>query len=90
MELKDLAGKTVRVTIIREHGLDTFQLLLENGYTEELEPDEARKWFKDHGVTDDEAMEHALDMAWNFYRHRVKIDQFKVPQVKHPAYQVQL
>lgn len=89
-ELKDLVGQPVRVLILRPAGEPCFTLVLDNGYTEELEPDDCRKWFKDHGVTEELRLENALDMAWNFYEHRIKIDHFQMPQVRHPAYEVQL
>ena len=54
----------VRVT--REMPLEWFKLeLVDNGYTEELEPDECRDWFKKRGANMD-SVERALDYAWNF------------------------
>jgi len=86
MELSTLVGHEVRVVITREPWGDCFNLLLDNGYSEELEPDETRQWFKDHGVTESERLESALDMAWNFYHHIITIVNFQVPAVAHPAY----
>jgi hypothetical protein len=89
-ELKTLIGQEVRVRVTREPFGDYFMLWLENGHTEELEPDATRKWFKDHGVTDDEGLEKGLDTAWNFYEHIFTIENFQVPLVVHPKYAVQI
>ena len=90
MELKALIGQPVRVVVTRIPFGDYFTLTLENGYTEELEPDETRKWFTDHGITDKLGLESALDYAWNFYEHLITIENFKVPEVAHPKYAVQI
>lgn len=90
MDLKALIGHEVRVKVTREPWGEDFMLALDVGHTEELGPDETRKWFKDHGVTDDEGLEKSLDECWNFYETVILIDNFQVPQVKYPAYQPQL
>jgi hypothetical protein len=90
MELKDLVGQPVKVRVTREPWGDAFTLHLENGYTEEFDADETRTWFKEHGITDIDGLESALDMAWNFYAHTIKIENFCIPISKHPAYEVQL
>jgi hypothetical protein len=83
-------GQELLVIITREPFSDYFTLHLPNGHTEELEPDEARKWFKDHGVNDDEGLEHCLDMCWNFYKHEVLIDAYVEPAVANPRYAPQV
>lgn len=75
----------MRVT--REPFGEEFTIHLPNGHTEELDPDETRKWFFDHGVTNDEALEKALDECWNFYETSVLIESFQEPVKPFPAYQ---
>lgn len=89
-ELKTLIGQEVRVKVTREPFGDYFMLHLENGHTEELEPDATRKWFKEHGITDMEGLEKSLDECWNFYETVIWIDNFKVPQAVFPKYAVQI
>lgn len=90
MDLNSLIGQPVRIAVTRVPGGDYFTLTLENGYTEELEPDETRAWFKAHGVSDSLGLESALDYAWNFYEHVITIENFKVPKVAHPKFAVQI
>ena len=46
-----------------------FNLALENGQTEELEPEDTREWFRLHGANM-EVVEKALDYVWNFGTYR--------------------
>lgn len=90
MNLQALVGHPIHIRVTREPFGQTFTFLLDNGYTEELEPDEARAWLKEHGVTDTLAIERALDDAWNFYETDIKIKCFSVPKAKHPQFQPQV
>lgn len=60
--------------------------------SEELEPDEARAWFKARGIRDDEALEKALDETWNFYQAVVTIagDVYREPTRPFPKFQPQV
>lgn len=69
---------------------DYFNLALDIGHTEELDPEETRQWFYAHGVTDKLGLEKSLDDCWNFYEAVAVIEHFKVPPVKHPAFAVNL
>ncbi len=89
-ELQALVGHTVTVKLSRIPFGDYFTLTLDNGHTEELEPEETRKWFYTHGVTDKLGLEKCLDECWNFYESVVEIDSFKVPVAAHPAFEVKL
>jgi len=82
-----IQGQELRVRITRQPFLDEFTLHLPNGHTEELMPDEARQWFKDHGVDDDEGMEKVLDECWNFYESVLIIDAYREPVKPFPGYQ---
>ena len=75
-----------RVVITREPWSDFFVLTLENDFTEELEPEDTRTWFREHGA-DMHALETALDDCWNFGKAIVTIKHFKQPVKKHAAYQ---
>jgi hypothetical protein len=56
-----------------------------DGYTEELELDDVRKWFKDRGANMD-AVEEALTQAWNFLRSEVLIQNPKYPSTPRMPY----
>ena len=60
-----LPESALRVKIHRTPFMDFFDLRLDNGYTEEVHWEEVRGWFKDRGANMD-ALEKALDYAWNF------------------------
>jgi hypothetical protein len=99
VELQALVGHTVTVKLTREPWGDCFNLALDNGHTEELEPEETRKWFKEHlskalcreaELKREEAIEKVLDEAWNFREAAVVIEDFNLPLVAHPAYAVKL
>jgi hypothetical protein len=53
------------VQIKREPFADMFDLVMDNGHSEQLEPDELREWFKVRGG-DVEKLEPVLDYCWNF------------------------
>lgn len=73
------------VKIAREPFGDYFTLTLPNGHTEELEPDDARAWFKEHGAEMD-AVEKALDRTWNFYSANFIIENYSEPVMKKSKY----
>ncbi len=69
---------TLHVVITREPFIEYFVITLDNGHTEELEPEECRAWFKERGANMD-IVEKALDHCWNFYRSEVNIRNPKEP-----------
>jgi hypothetical protein len=56
-------------------------LTLDDGATEDLEPDEAREWFKIRGANM-EGVEKALDYVWNFYTAGITVHNPKKPILK--------
>lgn len=84
-------GTPIKIRITRQPYDDYFVLHFSRrgkDQSEELEPDDARKWFKDHGVKNSEAVERALDDAWNFYESIVNISAttWKEPVLPNQAY----
>jgi len=71
-----MAPLTVNIT--REAWSDYFCLELDNGHSEELEPEDARSWFRVRGA-DMEVVDKALDHCWNFYRSNVEISNPRSP-----------
>ena len=55
------------VKIKREPFAEEFDLELENGHSESLDPDALRAWFKERGG-DVDKLEDVLDTCWNFPR----------------------
>ena len=56
----------LRLRITREAWSDFFVITrLDNGYSEELEPDATREWLKAHGADMTKA-DKVLDHVWNF------------------------
>jgi hypothetical protein len=83
---KGVLPTALHVIIKREIFADFFTLVLDNGHSEELEPDEARAWFKQRGANMD-AVEKALDHAWNFKRSEFYIQNPKEPALANrPSY----
>lgn len=77
----------MRVRITREPFGDYFTLHLDNRpNAEELDPEETRKWFKEHGA-DMEKLETVLDECWNFYEAVCTISSYKEPKLAHPDFQ---
>lgn len=77
----------VIVELTREPWGESFMLAIDRAgrkSTEELEPDETRAWFKEHGITNDEALEKALDECWNFYRTTIVIPGHVYKEPKKP------
>ena len=58
---------------------DFFTLVMDNGHTEELEPEELREWFRVRGA-DMDKMEKVYDQAWNFRRAEVLIENPREPK----------
>jgi hypothetical protein len=79
-------ASALHVYITREPGLDWFNFKLPNGYTEELDPDQARKWLKDRGANMVVA-EKALDRAWSFYSAHLWITKPKMVPLTDPSIQ---
>jgi hypothetical protein len=77
---KSVLDSALHVIIKHEIFSDFFTLVQSNGHTEELEPDEAREWFKIRGAKMD-AVEKALDHAWNFKRAEFYIQTPKEPSI---------
>lgn len=76
----------LHVSITREPGLDWLNFALPNGYTEELEPEQARTWLKERGANMDVA-EKALDRAWNFGSANLWIAKPKMAPLADPTVQ---
>jgi hypothetical protein len=70
----------LHVLVTREMFIEFFTLTLDNGYTEEMEPDAVRTWFKERGANMD-VVEKCLDHAWNFMRAEINISNPKEPSV---------
>ena len=68
----------VRVVITRQQFNDYITLRLDNGYTYELDPEEARAWFKTRNA-DMDAVERGLDHAWNFSYAEIRMHNFREP-----------
>jgi hypothetical protein len=51
---------------------EDFYTLKFDGQSEDLDPDQVREWFKKRGANAD-AVELAMDRAWNFYRADVVV-----------------
>lgn len=75
----------LHVLILREMWGDFFTLILDNGHTEELDPEETRAWFKVRGANMD-VIEKVLDQVWNFQRAEVEIAHPKEPKVVRLPY----
>lgn len=56
-----------------------------DGYTEELEIDDVREWFKQRGANMD-AVQESLDQCWNFLRSEVSIENPKTPSTPKLPY----
>jgi hypothetical protein len=77
------------VLVTREPFSDYFVIQLESGQSEELEPEEARTWFAEHGANMD-AVEKCLDHVWNFRQASITITDFRLPKYKLHAHAPQL
>ena len=100
----EIVKPDVRVHVTRIPYDDYFQLSYQiNGrqMSEELDPDETRKWFTDrfsvpksveHGKQRDEMLGKALDECWNFYETWITIpgDVYVEPAKPFPHYQPQI
>jgi hypothetical protein len=75
----------LHVVILREMWGEFFTLQLDNGQTEELEPEEIRQWFKIRGA-DMDKMEKVFDHVWNFGHAEVEIENPKAPPVTRLPY----
>lgn len=82
---KGIPPTALHVIINREIFADFFTLILDNGRTEELEPEETRAWFSGRGANMD-AVEKCLDHAWNFKRAEFYILHPKEPILSRPSY----
>lgn len=71
-------NSAIRAVITREMWGEFFTLHLDNGQTEELDPEEIRVWFKVRGA-DMDKLEKVFDHVWNFGRAEVEIENPKTP-----------
>ena len=79
----------MRVLLTREPWSDYFSIHLPGkANVEELEPDDLRKWFYDHGVpkSKDLELESALDYCWNFKTVVIWIENYVEPKRTMPAF----
>lgn len=72
-------SNSLHVIILREMWGEFFTIQLDNGHTEELYPEEIRKWFKDRGANE-ESTEKVLDQAWNFGAAKATFENYKEPK----------
>jgi hypothetical protein len=78
--------KPLHVIITREPFSDFYQLTTPvDGYTEELEVEEVREWFRQRGANAD-AVQEALDQAWNFARAEISIGKPRLPSTPRVSY----
>ncbi len=71
-------SNNLNITIVRPMFSEFFTLILEDGQTEELDPEELRAWFKVRGA-DMDKLEKVFDHVWNFSRANVTIANPKTP-----------
>lgn len=79
-----MGSMVVKITRVPFSG-DWFTLTLPNGFTEELEPDETRAWFKARGTKDTDKLEMVLDDVWNFGDAQVTIDNWIEPKIANKS-----
>ena len=72
-------SQPLTIELRREPGLDWFVLNVSDGSSEELDPEDARSWFRMRGANMD-AVEKALDYCWNFYNATIVIKNPKTPK----------
>jgi hypothetical protein len=80
---KEIPANSLLVHITHEPFLPWFTLTLEDGSSEELEPEDTRTWFKERGANMD-AVEKALDHAWNLTHSKFMILNPKKPMLDNP------
>lgn len=81
VEKTPIIGPTpLEVDVIREMSLDWFTIQLPNGHSEELDPDDTRRWFRERGANM-VLVERALDHAWNFGTVRITIANPRRPVI---------
>lgn len=78
-------GGPATILVTREPFSDYYVLTLENGQTEELEVEEAKTWFREHGARMD-AVDKAMDHCWNFYSVQITIADFRIPKSQTHAH----
>jgi len=80
--LVDPSSNTAAVDLVITHtpfSGDSFTLMLPDKSTEEFDTEELRKWLKEHGAVNIDAVDRAIDHAWNFGRVTISIRNFVVP-----------
>jgi len=80
------SGTVLHLIISREMWGEFFTLHMDNGQTEELDPEEVRKWFKERGA-DMDKIEKVLDHVWNFGRAEVEIETPRTPTIRRLPYE---
>jgi hypothetical protein len=80
-------GEKVDIFCKREPFSDFVNVIMPNGYSEELEADEARKWFKDRNANMDQ-VEKALDYCWSGPGRQayVRILNYKEPAIPESSH----
>lgn len=82
-------GTPMAVHVTREPFADYFVITLENGQSEELEVEDTKQWFREHGANMD-VVDKCLDHVWNFGRADVVISDFRLPKYKLHAHSPKL
>jgi hypothetical protein len=72
-------AQPITVNLRREPYCDWFIFQIDDGSSEELDPDDAREWFKQRGANMD-VVEKALDYCWNFYKATITIKSPRKPR----------
>ena len=70
--------RPLTIELRREPFMEWFVLQVDDGSSEELDPEDARSWFKMRGANMD-SVEKALDYCWNFYSATIVIKSPKTP-----------
>lgn len=79
LQYSTVSAGPMTVLVTREPFSEFYVIQLENGQTEELEIEDVRQWFREHGANM-EVVEKALDHCWNFYRVEIRIGDFRIPR----------
>jgi hypothetical protein len=78
MSLVEEPPVPIVVHLRRQPYCDFFEMQISDGSSEEMDPEEARQWFAQHGASMI-AVEKAMDYCWNFYKATITIKNPRVP-----------
>lgn len=75
-------GTSMDIDVSREPFSEYVVIKTDTGSSEELEPEEARTWFLEHGA-DMDVVDKMLDYVWNFGSAKISIANYRIPK-RHP------